>query len=200
MNFKIKKEKIYNILLFVCSFILLSAAILIRQLNNLDELWNYNNAINISKGKLPYKDFNMVSAPLLPIVSGVILKVFSNELIVMRIMAIFLNTTIIFLVYKIFEILKIKKSIIFFTLIWIYQLYFEYFCLDYNFAVLCIALLNLYIELKDLNTCDNIFNVKNQLLMGILVGTSILLKQTTGLFLSVIFIFYKLLIIRRKEQ
>lgn len=200
MNFKIKKEKIYNILLFVCIFIVLSAAILIRPLNNLDELWNYNNAINISKGKLPYKDFNMVSAPLLPIISGVILKLFSNELIVMRIIAIILNTTIIFLVYKIFKILKIKKSIIFLSLIWIYQLYFDYFCIDYNFAVLCIALLNLYIELKNLNTSDNIFNVKNQLLIGVLVGASILLKQTTGLFLSVIFIFYKLLIVRRKEQ
>lgn len=199
---KIKNVKNNDIVIFIYFFILIAATILTKSLNNLDELWNYNFANNIAKGNLPYGDFNMVQTPLLAIVCGFILKIFGNELIVMRIIAIFLNTIIIFLVYKILELLKINKHIVYLSLTGIYFIYFDYFCLDYNFAVLLVALLSLYLEIKNLNKDGNLlrFNVKKEIVLGILVGTSILFKQTTGLFLSLIFIFYKLLMVRGKEQ
>lgn len=188
--------------MFICILLLISSAILIKPLSNLDELWNYNFASNIAKGNLPYKDFNMVQNPLLPILCGFILRVFGNELIVMRLIAIFLNSIIIFLVYKILKLLKINNYFIYLSLAGICFIYYNYFCLDYNFAVLLIALLTLYLEMKSLHKDDKIiiFNLKKDFLLGMLVGTSILLKQTTGLFLALIFIFYKLLIVRGKEQ
>ena len=93
--------------------ILITAAILPKKLNNLDELWNYNFARNILEGKIPYKDFNMITTPLLPIVCGIFLKIFGNELIVMRVIGIFLNATILFSLYKIFKELKINKYFIY---------------------------------------------------------------------------------------
>ena len=199
---KHKSIKNNDIVIFIYFFILIAATILTKSLNNLDELWNYNFASNIAKGNLPYGDFNMVQTPLLAIVCGFILKIFGNELIVMRIIAILLNTIIIFLVYKILKLLKINKHIVYLSLTGIYLVYFDYFCLDYNFAVLLVALLSLYLEIKSLNKDGKIlsFNIKKEIVLGILVGTSILFKQTTGLFLSLVFIFYKLLIVRGKEQ
>ena len=182
--------------------ILITAAILPKQLNNLDELWNYNFARNIFEGKLPYKDFNMIQMPLLPIICGTFLKILGNELIVMRVLGIFLNATIMFLLYKIFEELKINKYYIYVCIAAIYILYFKYFCIDYNFAILLITLLSIYIELKWLDKNKEILkdNNKKEILLGILVGTSILFKQSTGLFLSVIFVFYKLLVVTKKQE
>ena len=188
-----------NIVIYIIMLILLMASILPRKLNDLDELWNYNFARNIYDGKLPYKDFNMLQMPLLPIICGTILKIFGNELIVMRAIGIFLNATILFMAYRILEQLKINKYYIYLSLGVIYILYFKYFCVDYNFAILLI----IYIELKHLNNNNNdIFKnyKKNEILLGILVGTSILFKQTTGLFLSIIFIFYKLLLVSQKQE
>ena len=191
-----------NIIIYGIMLILLMASILPRELNDLDELWNYNFARNIYDGKLPYKDFNMLQMPLLPIICGTILKIFGNELIVMRAIGIFLNATILFGVYKILEQLKINKHYIYASLGVIYILYFNYFRIDYNFAVLLIILLSIYIELKHLNKNNDIFeNYKTkEILLGILVGTSILFKQTTGIFLSIIFIFYKLLLVAKKQE
>ena len=191
-----------NIIIYGIMVIVLMAAILPRELNDLDELWNYNFARNIYDGKLPYKDFNMLQMPLLPIICGTILKIFGNELIVMRAIGIFLNTTILFFAYKILEQLKINKYYRYLSLGAIYILYFKYFCIDYNFSILLITLVTIYIELRHLNNNNDIFKdyKKNEILLGMLVGTSILFKQTTGLFLSIIFIFYKLLIVSKKQE
>ena len=191
-----------DIIIYIFMIILITAAILPKKLNNLDELWNYNFARNILEGKIPYKDFNMITTPLLPIVCGIFLKIFGNELIVMRVIGIFLNATILFSLYKIFKELKINKYFIYVFLIVFYALLYKYFCIDYNFAILLLTLLTIYIELKWLNKDKEILKdyKQKELLLGVLVGTSILLKQTTGVFLSIIFIFYKILIVSNKQE
>lgn len=50
-----------DILVFVFFVITTSAIILIRNLNNLDEVWIFNTARNVANGLLPYKDFNLVT-------------------------------------------------------------------------------------------------------------------------------------------
>ena len=106
-----KKTKIYNLILFILIFITLILNILIKPLNNLDELWNYNFARNIADGLIPYKNFNIVITPLLSMVCGIILKLICNELIIMRILAAVLHTAILYMVFKIFNIINIKKGI-----------------------------------------------------------------------------------------
>lgn len=196
-----KNKTLKNILILLILFLNVTAFIIPKKLNSLDELWNYNFARNVADGLLPYKDFNMVQMPLLPIICGTILKVTFNELIVMRILGAILITAILFVTYKIFETLKIHQYIINILIIGIYLLLYEHFCIDYNFATLLIILITIYCELKNLSKSKEFLSVnKNDFWFGILVGTSIAFKQTTGIFISAIFIFCKLLLCSKKED
>lgn len=82
-----KKQKIAEILLFILIFLAILSIILQKEIKDLDELWNYTFAKNISEGIIPYKDFNMLQMPLLPLINGLILKLTFNELVVMRVLA-----------------------------------------------------------------------------------------------------------------
>lgn len=191
-----------DILVFVFFVITTSAIILTRNLNNLDEVWIFNTARNIANGLLPYKDFNLVTTPGLPLFCGIILKIFGTEMFIMRIMAIITNSFIMFIIYKILKIFKIKKAFSLLISIIIMKLLIESMCIDYNFIILLIALITLYIELKTYKQNNNIFeyNLKKEILLGILAGLSITMKQTTGICFVIAFIGYKLLAVRNKED
>ena len=141
-----KNFKINNFLIFFLIFLTLFSIILIKPLGNLDEIWNYNFALNVANGLVPYKDFNMVTMPLLSLVCGYILKIITKQLIIMRVFAAFLCATILYVTYKLFVLLKIDKAVSFGLTFYIGVLLKEYFCLDYNFVtlllVLCITLPN----------------------------------------------------------
>ena len=192
----IKKK---DILIILAILFLITSFILPKNFGDLDEIWNYNFAKNILEGKAPYKDFNMIQTPLLPIIASLFLKIFGNELIIMRILAIILCTTIFFLIYKILEErLKINSKVSLIStlgIIWIFQ---EHVRIDYNFIVLLIVLILIYIELKNDKLIK--YNFKRDILIGILAGSAILFKQTTGMFIALVTIGYKLLIISKKEE
>lgn len=198
------KKEYKNILLNIGIFILISMfifpIILDRGIGDLDELWNYNFARNVADGLIPYKDFNMVQTPLLPLIAGLILKIFSNELITMRILAILLHTSIIFTMFKILSKLNINKKIItLFLVIWI-NILKNYMCIDYNFATLFITLIIIYIEISEKKEDVLKFKFKRDILIGILSGLTILLKQTTGLIICIVTLFYKVIFIRNKKD
>lgn len=196
-----KKKFLRNILIMLILALAVSTVIIPKELNNLDELWNYNFARNIADGLLPYKDFNMIQMPLLPIICGIVLRLTFNELIVMRILAVCLITAILYIAYKIFEVLKIDQYVRNILIICIYILLNSFFCIDYNFGILLITLITIYCELKKISQGKELLEVTyKDFWLGIFVGASILFKQTTGLFLSAIFIFYKLLIATNKEE
>ncbi len=196
------KKVIRDIIIFVIIFIIMCSTIIIRDLNDLDELWNYNFAKNIAEGRLPYKDFNMIQMPLLPIVCSIFLKIFGNQLFTMRILSIFLNSFILFFIYKIMKLLKLNENLTYILLIGIYSVYYNYFSIDYNFSILLITLIGIYIELYFINKNKSVIisNIKIDFGLGILIGCTILLKQTTGLFISLIFVFYKVLIVLKKSE
>lgn len=191
-----------DILIFLAFLVTTCAIILVRELNNLDEIWVFNTARNIANGLLPYKDFNLITTPGLPIICGIILKIFGTEMFIMRIIASIVNAIIIFMIYKILRILNIKKEVSLLIAVAIMELFIKSMCIDYNFLILLIALITLYIELKTYNNTKDIFNykAKTEILLGIFVGISILMKQTTGLCFVIAFIGYKLLAVRSKED
>ena len=76
------KEKICNLLLFILIFFVILSIVILKPLDDLDEIWNYNFSRNIANGLVPYRDFNMVITPLLSIISGLILKITFNELLI----------------------------------------------------------------------------------------------------------------------
>lgn len=143
-----------NILLCIFIFIAVFSVIIIRPINNLDELWNYNTARAISEGLTPYKDISMITTPLLPMITAIFLKLIANELIISRILAAILWTGILFTTYKILgKLLKEENiSLIFIALIGI--LCRDIYCIDYNILVLFIALVILYQELKDIKNAS----------------------------------------------
>jgi len=193
-----------SIIIFISILLIISPVILSRQLNDLDEVWNYNFAKNIADGLIPYKDFNMLQTPLLPLINGLILKIFGNELFTMRILAIFLISAIFFMIYKILKKLNIN---IFYNLICTFLLFLllkDYICIDYNFGVLFLVLILIYLELNHYLKYNikkaNYFssNLLFYFLIGFICGCCILFKQSTGIFISLASVIYPILFIKNK--
>ena len=86
-----------DILIILFIFLAVFSIIIIKPISDLDEIWNYNTARAISQGLIPYKDISMITTPVLPMLTTIILKVIANEIIVSRILAAILWTGILFL-------------------------------------------------------------------------------------------------------
>lgn len=109
---KLKNNPILvNSLIYTCFIIMVTGNVLVQKLNELDEIWLYNFARCISDGLLPYKDISMIITPLFPMICSVFLKIFGNELIVMRGLEILECAGILFIIYKIMQRLKINKAV-----------------------------------------------------------------------------------------
>ena len=200
-----KKSKWILIDISIIAFILVSifSEVIPKEINNLDEIWNYNFAKNIADGLVPYKDFNIITTPLLPMLCGIFLKIFANELIVMRILEVILLTAIFYTSYKILEILTKNKIISVIAIILNIYMFKDIFAIDYNYANLLIALILTLIELKNLEKTKGeilIYNSKRDFLIGIIAGISILFKQTTGICITLACIGYKIFAIQKKEN
>lgn len=235
------KRLICNISIFLIIALAIAVVVIPKAIGNLDELWNFNFANNVEKGLVPYRDFNMVQTPLLPMVNAIFLAIFGNELIVMRILACLLCAGVLFTFYKILNLLKANKGISLFVVMALFYMLKDYFCMDYNFAVLFVTLIIIYIELRrnlynkeninaieigdaieSLNTnksCsqsstnketkennktdlknNKLNNWKTDLILGILAGICIMLKQSTGAIVTIALLGYNLLLVRSKEE
>ena len=163
------KLLVKNILIYLGLILLVSGKIFIREFNNLDEIWVFNTARCFANGLLPYRDFTIIITPLLSMIAGTILKIFGTELIVFRFLECFEVATILFVIYKILVKLKINKSISLLMTLVIYLAYSDIFTFDYNWAVLLITLLTVYMELKFLK---KEFSFKRDFILGMLVRFS----------------------------
>ena len=235
------KRLICNISIFLIIALAIAVVVIPKAIGNLDELWNFNFANNVENGLVPYRDFNMVQTPLLPMVNAIFLAIFGNELIVMRISACLLCAGVLFTFYKILNLLKANRGISLFVVMALFYMLKDYFCMDYNFAVLFVTLIIIYIELRrnlynkeninateigdtieSLNTnksCsqsstnketkennktdlknNKLNNWKTDLILGILAGICIMLKQSTGAIVTIALLGYNLLLVRSKEE
>lgn len=190
---KVKKECIILLILLL----ILTSIIIIKPLDDLDEIWNYNFARNIVNGNMPYKDFNMIIMPFVPALCAIFLSLFGNELIVMRIIAIILSTIILFITYKILEVLKVNKCINYVFIIFLVYILKDHFRIDYNFFVLFNVLWIIYIELKLIGKNKTkeqlLITSKMDIVVGILAGICICSKQTTGVFVAIALVGYNIL-------
>lgn len=138
-----------DVLLIIFIFIAVFSIIIVRPIENLDELWNYNTARAVAEGLTPYKDISMITTPLLPIITSIFLKML-NEVIMSRILAAVIWTSILFLTYKIFRKVIKEENISLISTALIGILFRGIFSLDYNVTLLLIALIILYQEIKHL--------------------------------------------------
>ena len=137
-----------------------------------DEIWNYGVAYNISKGMIPYRDFNLVTTPLYPMMASTFIKIFGNFLYSFHIFNSIIVTIIIIISYK-----KLGKNcflVIPFILLNSYP--------SYN--ILCVLFIFILFLLVDYN-----FKYRDALI-GILIGCMFLTKQTVGICLFVPMIYY----------
>ena len=194
------KLNYFNILLFIFILIIVSSVILPKNLNNLDEIWNYSFAKNIVNGLVPYRDFNMVVTPLLSFICSLFLFIFGNELIIMRILATILISFIFFMSFIILRKLNVNKYISLISIFLLFLILKDYICIDYNFAILAVTLLLIYLDLKHYLKNSNYF--ENSFiyifLTGLLCGICILFKQSTGVLISFANIFYPILFVKNK--
>lgn len=123
-------------------------------------------------------------------------------MIVMRVLAAILCTAIMYMFYKNLKDLEFSSQLGILATIGMVYLFWEHFCIDYNFFILLIALILLKIEQKQIQKNDDIFNYnrKIDIAIGIIAGISFTMKQTAGLILCFVVCCYKLLAVRNKEQ
>ena len=197
-----KKENVKNIIILIIIFISILSIIIIKPLGDLDEIWNYNFARNVANGLIPYKDFNMLQMPLLPLICGLMLKITTNQLFVMRIIASISCSTIIFLIFKIFKLLRINNKLIVVYIFLIGYLFHDILCIDYNWVSLLLVLIIIYYEIKQYKENNKMLaaNPKIDIFLGIIAGLTFLLKQTSGLLICIALLGNKLIDIRNKED
>lgn len=164
---KFKKELI-NIAIILGFMIMAAAKIFLQEFSNLDEVWVYNFGRCIINGLLPYKDFNLIITPLFPYICAAFLKLFGDEMIVLRFAEMIETAAILFFVYKILDRVRINKGISLLFTLGLYYIFSDVFCFDYNWTVLLITLIVMFYELKDAKEGLK-YNFKKDFILGILV-------------------------------
>jgi len=168
MNKILNKKIIYILIIYILCF---TYSFFISTVYN-DEIWNYGFAYNISKGLIPYKDFNLIVTPLYSFLAAIFIKIFGGYLMSLHIFNCIIMASIIFIFY---DKLKLKSFIII-------PFIFSYCYPNYN--ILSVLIIILIINFLDKN-------MKNKdYILGFVVGLMFLTKQTIGISLFIPLIYY----------
>ena len=140
---------------------------------DLDEIWNYGFMHNMYEGLVPYKDFNMVITPFFPFLFSLPFYIFGSNLLVVNVCQSILITAVFILLEKLFgKTAYLLLIILFFNYDMIYA--------SYNFFAFFLFLLLLWMEKKEVN----------DYLIGVVIGISVLTKQSIGGCLALVSLFY----------
>lgn len=139
---------------------------------NLDEVWNYGFANNLYRGLVPYLDFNMVITPFYPFLMSLPFYIFGSSMIVFHVTNAIILTGCFVLLEKMYH----DKMWIFF--------FFLFFPVNisapnYSLFLLVIVVSLVYLEKNFVNAKGDVVHY----FIGILLGISVLTKQTVGVFL-----------------
>ena len=137
-----------------------------------DEIWNYGVAYNISTGMIPYRDFNLVTTPLYPMLASIFIRIFGSYLYSFHIFNSIVVTLIIFISYKVVG----KKSLLLFPFVILYSYP------GYNILSILLLFIILYVISSNKRRKD--------IIIGMLIGLLFLTKQTVGICLVIPMIYY----------
>lgn len=134
-----------------------------------DLIYNYGFSYAISRGEIPYKDFNMIIPPIGAFLYAIPLILFGDSLIVLNLFQAFLLCVLFKILFKLLD----KKAFLFLPIIAMcYPIPFvTSMFAGYNFLLLVELFVLLYLEKYR----------KSDYLIGFIIGLSILTKQTVGL-------------------
>ncbi len=166
-----KGKKVLIIVLLFLSYLFIT--MIVNELQN-DEIWSYGFAHNIYKGLIPYKDFNMVITPFFPFVMSLIFHIFGSSMLVFHIENAILLVLLTLIIYKLIDNKIYLLGI--FVLVFSNSIIFP----SYNLFLLFLVILLIYLEK----------NNSNDYLIGIIIGLSVLTKQSVGVFFILPSLFY----------
>ncbi len=163
-----------NIKYFVVFSLALFSLVFFAHLNSYESIWNYGFSYAFAIGEIPYVDFNMITPGFYNFVMSLGLHLSHNNLVFLIEQSILITLTFL-IVYKMYG----KKAWVF--LFFMSLLGFFAFCPTYNFFLMFLTILIIYLEKEK----------KSDYLIGFLLGLCILTKHTVGVFLVIpSFIFY----------
>jgi len=152
---------------FIFFFSLLCMGILLTCFDG-DVLWNYGFSYAISRGEVPYMDFNMILTPFYSFLMSIGL-LFHQNILVFYIENSLLIVLLFYLLFQLFQ----KKAWLFLVLL-IFPIPAVVFP-SYNLFLIFLVTLLIYLE----------ENHKSDYLIGFVIGISILTKQSVGFFLII---------------
>ena len=182
---KVFKEKLLPMLPYAI-FLLVGGFLLIRPIMDGDEIWNYNFARNICEGRMPYVDFNMLQTPLSAYLAAFFLKFFGNSLFHFRVVAILLLTVLFSSLYWFCKKLVQSKMVAFVITGFLYGLNYVLWNYNYNNINLLLLLWIMCLEWKRMTDGQEKETTYYEIIIGILVGLTPLVKQSTGAVLLII--------------
>lgn len=172
-------SKIKNVFFFIICFLLLMIFSSFAFDLNGDTIWNFGFSYNITRGLIPYIDFNMVIGPFYNLFISIFLKLFGNYLITFNIINSLLFSCILLFVFK-----KIGWKAL------IIPLYLGLIPCIFSYNTFCSLLIILILILLDSNFKYKFFYV------GLIIGAIMMTKHNVGIFLMLI----NLLVIHEKRE
>ena len=184
--FNFMKSSMIRKIIIIFSFIFIFFHLLNNVSNNMDFYWNFNVSLQITKGLIPYRDISVI-VPFLYHLLGSLFLLFNNHAISFCFYMTFLMIFDSYIIAKITELLSSEKyrNNLFilsysFSIIILTKSIFEY-----NSLAILFLLLIIFCELSIKN------NKYKELYIGVLVGLSILSKQSVG-FVILLVSFFKI--------
>ena len=175
---RIKEKELKKWMPFAVFFVL-AVPMLFRELGSGDELWNYNFAINVSRGMVPYKDFSMVQTSLSAFFSAIVLLVLGNSLISFRIAGMVLIAVTFALMFLVCKMITGREWLSWVVCSFAYAVVYHLWIYNYNYLILLGVILIFYLELKG--------NTRMHRVIAFLYGVFPLIKQSTGGLLLLLF-------------
>lgn len=159
--------------------LLIGFLVFLKPFGSGDELWNYNFARNIVGGNIPYKDFSIVQTPLSCYVSAAFMLLLGDGLFTFRVVTYILFISMAILIFHLCGQLTRNKTVAFFATLFVMSAHFLTFIYNYNYLTALVILVILDLEIKESESTGL------NLVIGFLVGITILIKQNTGAFICI---------------
>ena len=157
--------KKYSLLIFIFLFSLIGMSFLFAPFDG-DVVWNYGFSYAISKGEIPYKDFNMILTPLYPMIMAIFLKGISHNILTYYIV----NSIIFsFLFSFLWKLYKENAWLLIILLIFPMPIVI---LPTYNLFLVFLIVLLFYLEKEE----------KNDYVIGLVLACLFLTKQSVGAF------------------
>lgn len=193
MENSLKKREIIKILLLLVIPIVVYTFIMDVNINESDELINFQSVCKMVNGYTIYNDFNVIITPMFFYIAALIQKAFGNYLIAFRIYSIIMLYAFYIIFYLILKRFNIKDKVAMVGMLLIVTISMPQISNGANYNVLAVVFY-LIGTLLAINEPSN----KNSVLIGIMAYLTFATKQNVGAFFILAIIISELFCYRKK--